>query len=320
MNDKPSPQPETVVWSGVVSDMALALAKGGVGYISGSKALIGDALYSGADAAAKLAEVLPWRSKQPQAGKTAHKAKNRQEGKEPILAVLFSVIILMGGLQIAFSGIRNLTSGHQSAPGQAALAAVLLSIVIKEAVFQYQYRFFKKVGDGSHAAYADSHRYSLYTSITVFLGITLSMAGGYFNLHPLLYMDPISALLAGCLILRKGYVLIMSSVYSKKPQEIPSEETTNFIDTVQRVHGVIRVEQMKALEQGRYVNLQVKISVNPRTTVLEAQDISECARKLLQHRFVHVGEVHIDVVPYDPGYPYKSNHELADNDVPTLLQ
>ncbi|MNP76058.1 hypothetical protein D3C76_1732290 [compost metagenome] len=89
---------------------------------------------------------------------------------------------------------------------------------------------------------------------------------------------------------------------------------------MQRVHGVIRVEHLKALEQGNYVNLQVKISVNPRITVMEAQDISECARKLLQHRFVHVGEVHMDVVPYDPGYPYKSNYELPDNDIPTLLQ
>lgn len=106
----------------------------------------------------------------------------------------------------------------------------------------------------------------------------------------------------------------------QKIQELPSEEAASFIETVQRVHGVIRVEQLRALEEGSYVNLHVKISVNPRISVMEAQDISECARKLLQHRFVHVGEVHMDVVPYDPGYPYKSNHELADNDIPTLLQ
>lgn len=144
------------------------------------------------------------------------------------------------------------------------------------------------------------------------------MGGTYW--HPLSYMDPIAALLTGVLILRKGYSLIASSINTKNAQELPSEEAANFIETVQRVHGVIRVEHLKALEQGNYVNLQVKISVNPRITVMEAQDISECARKLLQRRFVHVGEVHMDVVPYDPGYPYKSNYELPDNDIPTLLQ
>ena len=63
MKDNRSPQSETVAWTGIFSDVALALAKGSFGYISGSKALVGDALYSGADAAAKLAEILPWRDR-----------------------------------------------------------------------------------------------------------------------------------------------------------------------------------------------------------------------------------------------------------------
>lgn len=320
MNDKQSPQPETVAWSGVVGDVALALAKGSIGYFSGSKALLGDALYSGSDAAAKLAEIIPWRPLQGKKTKGTVRTQGRQGNKEPIIAILFSVLILMGGLQVAFSAIRDLTRGHLSAPGEAAIVTVLVSIVLKEAIFQYQYRYFKKIGDGSHAAYADNHRFSLYTSITVLMGITASWAGGYLGFSPLFYMDPIAALLTSALIIRKGYVLITASLYGPKNQVLPSAETTSFIETVERVHGVIRVEHLSALEQGRYVNLQVKISVNPRITVAEAQDISECARKLLQHRFVHVGEVHMDVVPYDPGYPYKSNYELVDNDIPTLLQ
>ncbi|UQZ33026.1 cation-efflux pump [Paenibacillus sp. PK3_47] len=319
MKDKQSPQSESVTWTGIVSDAALALAKGSVGYFTGSKALLGDALYSGANAAAKLAEVLPWRMEQVKPKKKERNLQ-RHANKEHLVAILFSVLILMAGVQIAFSAIRDLTRGNLSTPGEAAIITVLISIVLKEAIFQYQYRYFKKVGDGSHAAYADNHRFSLYTSIIALIGISASMAGGYIGWHPLLYMDPVAALLTSFLIFRKGYSLIIASVYVKNKQELPSEEAASFIETVQRVHGVIRVEHLTALEEGRYVNLQVKISVNPRITVMEAQDISECARKLLQHRFVHVGEVHMDVVPYDPGYPYKSNHELADNDIPTLLQ
>ncbi|MFF2910520.1 cation diffusion facilitator family transporter [Paenibacillus sp. NPDC057934] len=322
MNDKHSPQNETVAWTGIVGDVVLAIAKGSVGYISGSKALMGDALYSGADAAAKLTGILPWRSGQKKNSKAPSRSKAGawQGSKEPILAISCSVLILMGGMQVVFSAIRDLTYGHLTTPGHYALVTVLLSILVKEIVFQYQYRHFKKLGDGSHAAYADSHRFSLYTSITVLIGITLAMAGSYSGWHPLLYMDPIAALLTGFLILRKGYSLIASSVYGKNIQELPSKDAASFIETVQRVHGIIRVEHLKAMEQGRYVNLEVKISVNPRITVLEAQEIAECARKLLLQRFVHVGEVRMDVVPYDPGYPYKSNHELVDDDLPTLLQ
>lgn len=320
MNNKRSPQSETVAWTGIVSDVALAIAKGGIGYVSGSKALMGDALYSGADAAAKLTEVLPWRVEHAQK-RMDERAEQQKGNKEPILAIIFSVLILMGGLQIAFSAIRDLTRGHLISPEPSALVAVLISIVLKEVVFQYQYRHYKRLGDSSHTAYADNHRYSLYASLTVVIGIGLSIAGGSFNWHPLLYMDPIAGLLTACLVLRKGYFLVSSSIYGKEIEELPHAEATNFIETVQRVHGVIRVEYLKATEHGRYINLMVKISVNPRITVLEAHDISECAKKLLLHRFVYIGDVHMDVVPYDPGYPYKSNHELIDNDdVPTLLQ
>ncbi|MCL6602544.1 MAG: cation diffusion facilitator family transporter [Paenibacillus sp.] len=320
MNNKRSPQSETVAWTGIVSDVALAIAKGGIGYVSGSKALMGDALYSGADAAAKLTEVLPWRAGRAQK-RMGERAEQQKGNNEPILAIIFSVLILMGGLQIAFSAIRDLTRGHLISPEPSALVAVLISIVLKEVVFQYQYRHYKRLGDSSHTAYADNHRYSLYASLTVVIGIGLSIAGGSFNWHPLLYMDPIAGLLTACLVLRKGYYLVASSIYGKEIEELPHAEATNFIETVQRVHGVIRVEYLKATEHGRYINLMVKISVNPRITVLEAHDISECAKKLLLHRFVYIGDVHIDVIPYDPGYPYKSNHELIDNDdVPTLLQ
>jgi len=321
MNNKRSPQSETVAWTGIVSDVTLAIAKGGIGYVSGSKALMGDALYSGADAAAKLTEVLSWRSGHTKKSKNADRSAHPMDNKEPIIAIIFSVLILMGGLQIAFYAIRDLTKGHLVSPSPSALVAVLISIVLKEAVFQYQYRQFKKLGDARHTAYADSHRFSLYTSLTVVMGIGLSVTGDSLNWHPLLYMDPIAGLLTACLVLRKGYYLIASSIYGKEIAELPHAEATHFIETVERVHGVIRVEHLKALEKGRYVNLQVKISVNPRITVLEAHDISECAKKLLLHRFVYIGDVHMDVVPYDPGYPYKSNHELIDNDdVPTLLQ
>jgi len=283
--------------------------------------LMGDALYSGANAAAKLTEVLPWRYGLHSKDRGNEGAKRQWDSKEPVLAIIFSVLILMGGLQIAFSAIRDLTKGHLISPAPSALVVVLVSMMLKEAVFQYQYRHFKKQGDASHAAYADNHRYSLYTSLIVLIGVGLSVTGGSLNWHALLYMDPIAGLLTACLVLRKAYFLIARSIYGKELEELPHADATNFIETVQRVHGVIRVEHLKALEKGRYVNLQVKISVNPRITVMEAHDISECAKKLLLHRFVYIGDVHMDVIPYDPGYPYKSNHELADNDdVPTLLQ
>lgn len=320
--NRPLPSREKTSWIGISGECVLAIVKGSVGFVTGSKALIGDAIYTGADAAAKAAEYLPGRFRAAAGrSKTGQASSPEAERKEPIPAILLSVLIFISGLQIIFSAVRDLTDRQLEAPGQHALTAVLLAYVAGEILFQFQFRALKNRGDGSHAVYANHHRYSLYTTLTVMIGIALSMTGGYLDLHPLLYSDPIAGLLAGCLVLRRGYVLVTGVIEDISAQELPHKDTAAFLETVQRVHGVIRVNELKARERGRYLKLRVKISVNPRITVLEAQEIAECARKLLLTRFVHVNEVQMEVVPYDSGYPYKSNNEMIEaNDIPTLLQ
>ena len=297
----------TVAWTGIAGELLLALFKGVVGYFTGSKALLGDALYSASDAAGALARRIPWRTSSKL--RSAQQADLRAGRTEPILAILFSVLVLMGGLQIAVAAV-----------GQFTLIAILVSLAVKEALFQFQYRQSKKQGDGMHTMYADNHRFSLYSSITVLIGVILTMTGSAFHWSMLQYMDSISALIVAALLLRRGYRLIVSSVYGQLVQETEQEDAINFIDTVQRVHGVITVDDLKASEQGHYITIDLKISVNPRITVQEGAEIADRVKKLLMHRFLHVSIVNIQVVPYDPGYPYKSNHHLTDNEQPTLLQ
>ncbi|AJS57541.1 cation diffusion facilitator family transporter [Paenibacillus sp. IHBB 10380] len=315
MSIEHSSQSESITWTGIIGDLVLAVTKGAVGYFSESKALLGDALYSAIGAATSLADKLPWTRKRYDQG------KKRSGRIESVVAVLISVLVLMGGLQIAAAAIWDLSSDQVQAPEGYALIAIFCSIAIKEAIFQYQYRQSKNISDGKHRSYITNHRYEIYTSLIVFIGVFLSMVGDTYSWPWLLYMDSVAALLMSCIVLRRGYMLIVNAVQGKiAQQELEEENSTNFIDTVQRVHGVITVDDLKAQEQGHYVIIHVRISVNPRITVFEAHDIAECAKKLLMHRFLHVSDAIIQVVPYDAGYPYKSNHDLSDRDLPTLLQ
>ncbi|MEK3882719.1 cation transporter dimerization domain-containing protein [Paenibacillus sp. PL2-23] len=92
------------------------------------------------------------------------------------------------------------------------------------------------------------------------------------------------------------------------------------MQVVQRVEGVVTVQSLKAREQGHYVVADIIISVNPRITVQEGQEIAKRVKTLLMHRFVHLTDVSVYVEPYDPGYPYKSNHDPNQEQMPTLLQ
>ena len=85
------------------------------------------------------------------------------------------------------------------------------------------------------------------------------------------------------------------------------------------VKGVVAIDSLHAREQGHYVIVDVKISVNPRITVVEGHDVGKAVKSLLMDRFSHISDVQIHVNPYDPGYPYKSNDDAGQEDFPTML-
>lgn len=280
---------------------------------------MGDALHSAANAAALLAERLPCFGLRRASSRIAKKSGSQAE---LFISILLSVVIMTGGLQIAVSAVRDLSGGSPEAPDPSALIAVIVSLAINEAVFRYQYRQSRKNGDHRYKNQSENYRFGLYSSLTVTIGVCLSMVGAYYSMQALLYMDSVAALIVSGLVIRKGYTLISRSVYGKPVEQTRHEQCADYFDTIQRVHGVITIEDLKVQDSGyiSQVILEVKVSVNPRITVGEAHEIADRIQKLLLHRFIHVAGAHIIVVPYEPGYPYKSNFDLMDNDLPTIPQ
>ncbi|MNJ51244.1 ferrous iron efflux protein F [compost metagenome] len=198
--------------------------------------------------------------------------------------------------------------------------AIIISIALREVVFQFQYRQYRKSSENQSNSYIEMHRNSLLSSVVVLIGVFGSMAGQALEIPIMLYIDPVAALVVACLVLWRGCRLIFGAIYGKYESKVPEEDRSQFIETVQRVHGVITVDELKLRDSGHYISVTATISVNPRITVLEANHIANRAKILLLNRFSQVSEVSIQVMPYDPGYPYKSNYEGSNNDMPTLLQ
>ncbi|PQP84908.1 cation transporter [Paenibacillus sp. PCH8] len=313
------PSAQAATWSGIAGNMGLAVIKAGVGYMANSKSLLADGLYSASEAASSLAGLFPFKS-------VRHKDKARRERfrehsrvARPGISVLLSVLILFGGLQLAISAVSSLSGNEPEAPGKSVLLVAFAALAVKEAIFQFQYRYFRKRNLSQALAYAQQHRRALYCSLTVLIGIIGSMTGEETGLSMLLYLDPTAALIASCFVLHKGYRMIVDTVYGSLVQELEQEEASDFKETVQRVYGIITIEHLVAREQEHDVTIELVISVNPRISILEAQEIANRAKTLLLTRFSHVKEVQIQAIPYDPGYPYKSNHELPDHEA-TLIQ
>lgn len=307
---------ETGAWVGIIGNILLAGVKGIAGFLSGSQALIADAFHSASDVAGSFAVLVGLKA----AKRPPDKDHPYGHGKaESIAAIVVSVLLLVVGIELAISAAKSIWNGKVVVPEWYALAAIILSIVAKEIMFQYKFRLGKRLASQALIANAWEHRSDVYSSIAALVGVGGAMIGGKLGISWLLYLDPIAGAVVALLVLRMGYRLVLDSIHSTMDHVLHDEDANPLIRAVQSVDGVITVDELRAREHGHYVIVDVKISVNPRLTVAEGHTVAKRVKKHLLQRFIHVADVFVHVNPFDPGFPYRSQ-EARGEDTSTLLQ
>jgi len=307
---------ETGAWVGIIGNILLAGVKGIAGFLSGSQALIADAFHSASDVAGSFAVLVGLKA----AKRPPDKDHPYGHGKaESIAAIVVSVLLLVVGIELAISAAKSIWNGQVVVPEWYALAAIILSIVAKESMFQYKFRLGKRLSSQALIANAWEHRSDVYSSIAALAGVGGAMIGGKLGISWLLYLDPIAGAVVAVLVLRMGYRLVLDSIHSTMDHVLHDEDANPLIRAVQSVDGVITVDELRAREHGHYVIVDVKISVNPRLTVAEGHAVAKRVKKHLLQRFIHVADVFVHVNPFDPGFPYRSQEARGD-DASTLLQ
>src|SRR5690554_3818451 len=118
-----------VSWITMLGNVVLTLIKTAIGIIANSTALIADALHSASDIATTVVVLYSIRiSKQPPDSRHLY-GHGRAES---IGAKVLSIILVLAGMSMGTSAVRNLLAGDFTVPGRIALGAILLSMVVKE--------------------------------------------------------------------------------------------------------------------------------------------------------------------------------------------
>lgn len=295
---------ESANWAGLWGNMLLALFKGIVGWLSGSKALLADAFRSAAEVAAAITALSGLQSsRRRKTAKSNAAAETEDRRGETAATILLSVVLLIIGLEIGISAIRDISDGVMDAPHWSSLVAIAAGLIIKELFFSSKERIS-----------------GLSCSLAAFIGAGGAIIGNVLTIPVLYYFDPAAALVIAVIVMNNGYRIATNLIRKDRKEAADEEDPNELMQLVQRVEGVITVQSLRAKEHGHYVVAEIVISVNPRISVLEGHEIAKRVKQLVMKRFIHVTDVSIYVEPYDPGYPYKSNHDPNQEQMPTLLQ
>ena len=215
----------------IVAALITIALKGGAYFLTGSVALLSDALESLVNlAAAIFALVALWIAEQPEDEEHAYghsKAEYFASGFE-------GALVLFAALSIAFSAVRSLLDPRpvQDLGTGIAISVVasLINFAVARVLFQAAHRY------ESITLEADAHHLmsDVWTSVGVISGVTLAAWSGW------AILDPLVALVVAINILRIGMQLLHRSALGLLDTSLPEETRRGIVEILDahRAEGV----------------------------------------------------------------------------------
>ncbi|MFC5402044.1 cation diffusion facilitator family transporter [Cohnella soli] len=281
--------------------LGLCVLKGAAGWVTGSKALLADACQSAADCAGTMTSYIGIRH----ARKNPKASERSKQHPEAIAAILLSAVLLVAGIEIGVSSIRSLSNGPDKAPGVEAVVVIAAGIGIREGLVRYKRR--RNSSCGMRGDPLADDRSDKFVSLIALVGVSGAVVGDLYDKPYLYVLDPAAGIVISAFVVRMGYRLTANALRAAERSVLEQSDAQTIVEAVQRVDGVMTVDEVKAEEHGHYLVVDVVVRVNPRMSVFEGHDVAMRVRRQLTKRFLHVMDVNVNVQPYDPGFPYKTN-------------
>ncbi len=273
----------------IAGNVALSFIKLAAGLLSRSGAMVSDAVHSLSDVISTFVVIV--------GVKLAGKDSDREhpyghERMECVAAIVLAVILLITGIFIGYGGIKKMLTGGEAltVPGRLALAAAVLSIVVKELMFHYTRRAARQIDSPALMANAWHHRSDAMSSVGALIGIAGARMG-------LPMLDPLASVVI-CVFIGKAALDIFRDAMEKMVDHSCDEETETAIRQTAEAHeGVARVDLLRTRQFASRVYIEMEIAVDGTMPLAQAHAIAEAVHDDIESGFPSVKHITIHVNP-----------------------
>lgn len=279
---------DRIIAVGFWANAVLMLMKLAAGYWGHSEAVFADGIESACDFIALLSTMIALKlGRQP-----FDEAHPYGHGRaESIAAIVVSLVIFATGGWILVGSIHTIVDRAYQVPSIMAVAAALITIVIKEWLYRFSHKTGKHLASPALLAVAKDHRKDAITSVSTLAGV----AGAYFGFG---ILDPLAAGATSFFILYIGWETFRDAAHDLMDGTAPPdfvEEVTRLAETVGEVKNV---HEIRARRSGQYMIIDLKLEMDPDMTVKESHRIATEVKRLIFERYSNVGDVMIHINPY----------------------
>jgi len=279
----------TLVGTGI--DLGLGIGKVAAGWFAQSQALIADGLHSLSDLASDVLVLFAARQANAEADADHPYGHERIE---TAATVGLGLALIAVGFGVGYEAVgRLLDPTTLWRPHAWALWVAGLSVVSKEALYQYTVRAARRTRSKLLEANAWHHRSDAASSVVVIVGVGATLVG----LHDL---DAIAALVVAWMIARIGFGLVRKSMRELIDTGLDPEQLAAIRATILSVAGVRALHLLRTRQMGGKALVDVHIILDdPRMSVSEGHQISETVRGRLIGRIDNVDDVTVHIDPED---------------------
>ena len=279
---------------GGVVNVVLLLFKFVAGIVGHSAAMVADAVHSLSDFVTDvIVLVFVHISSKPK-----DKSHDYGHGKYETLAMtLIGVALLIVAIGIIYHGAMEIIAwvkGEQlEAPGTLALWAALLSVLLKEGVYQYSMVKARQLNSQVVEANAWHHRSDALSSV----GTAIGIGGAIFLGQRWTVLDPIASLVVGAFIVKVAVDLLHRGIDDLMEHSLPRNIEEEMLEIVEEVPGVVYPHDLRTRKIGNHYAIELHILMDGDITLREAHNKASEVEDLLRARYGEHTHVAVHVEP-----------------------
>lgn len=269
------------LWGSIVN-FFLLIFKFAAGILGGSAAMLADAVHSLSDFLTDIVVIVFVHI----SNKPSDEGHDFGHGKYETLATAIIGIMLAGvGLGILENGAKHiwafLHGQPLDSPGWIALAAAILSVVLKEILYQVTAARGKSLHSQAMVANAWHHRSDALSSI----GTAIGIGGAILLGDDWRVLDPLAAVVVSVFILKVAFQLFVPSMGELLEKSLPEEDERFIINTILSQPGVCQPHNLRTRRIGNYAAIDVHIRMAPDTTIAKAHEATRQIEDRLRAKF-----------------------------------
>jgi cation diffusion facilitator family transporter len=218
--------------------------------------------------------------------KPQDKSHDYGHGKyETLATTIIGVALMAVALGIVYHGGRNIAAwlgGAQlAAPGMLALWAALVSVILKEGVYQYSIVNARQLDAPVVEANAWHHRSDALSSV----GTAIGIGGAIFLGQRWTVLDPVASVVVGIVIMKVAFDLLQRGIGDLTEQSLPDSVEDEIIALVSTLPGIDKPHDLRTRRIGSHYAIEMHILMDGNMTLNEAHEKASAVEDLLHQHY-----------------------------------